>query len=308
MSNGRAILVTGSHRSGTGWVGHMISTSSVPRVAYLWEPFSVLHRPGICNAPFPYWFPYVSYENEQPYVAPVRDMLAFRYKVGAELRAVRSPKDAARLARDRARFSRFRREDARPLLKDPIAVFSAEWLADRFDMQTIVLIRHPAAFASSLKNRGLRHPFDHFLAQPLLMRDVLATYEDDIRRFASTEQPLVDQAILLWNLIHHAIRRYRTQRNDWTFLRLEDIARAPVESFRGIFGQLGLTFDERVRRTIEEHSARGNPVDAADPASHRRDSRASVEAWRARLTAEEIRRIRAGVETISTEFYSDTDW
>ncbi|MBI3649231.1 MAG: sulfotransferase [Actinobacteria bacterium] len=308
MSAGRPILVTGSHRSGTGWVGSMIAASPSPPVAYLWEPFSVLHRPGICEARFPYWFPYVSAENEPEYVEAVRNMLAFRYGTGAELRAVRSPKHVARLVRDRARFARFARRRARPLLKDPIAVFSAEWLADSFDMDVVVLIRHPAAFADSIRTRRLRHPFDHFLAQPLLMRDVLAPFEEDVRRFAEREQPLLDQGILLWNLIHHAIVGYRRQRPAWSFLRLEDIARDPAEVFRGVFDRLGQTFDEGVRRTIESHSSAGNPVEAADPASRRRDSRAAIENWRRRLTPEEIERVRDGVEPLSSEFYTDDDW
>ncbi len=286
----------------------MIAACLSPAVAYLWEPFSILHRPGICDARFPDWFPYVCGENGSRYRRSIEDMLVFRYKAVAELRSLRSPKDAARMARDWARFSRFRREGARPLLKDPIAVFSAGWLADTFDMDVIVLIRHPAAFAHSVKSRNLRHPFDHFLRQPLMMRDVLSPFDEEIRRFAAREQPLIDQAILLWNLIHSAILGYRGGYNDWQFRRLEDIARDPLSEFEATYRCLGLTFDGRVRRTIAAHSEASNPEETADPASHRRDSRASIVTWKARLSPDEIDRVRAGTEGIWREFYSDGDW
>ena len=39
-------------------------------VGYIREPFSVLHRPGVLDVRFPYWFPYVCTENEGPYVRP----------------------------------------------------------------------------------------------------------------------------------------------------------------------------------------------------------------------------------------------
>lgn len=286
----------------------MIATSPSPPVAYLWEPFSVLHRPGICDVRFEWWFPYVCRQNESTYLDPIADMLAFRYKTTAELRLVRSPKDGGRLVRDWRDFRRYRRQGARPLLKDPIAVFSAEWLCDRFDMDAIVLIRHPAAFANSITSRRLRHPFGDFLAQPLLMHDLLGPFEEQIRRFAEEEQPLLDQAILLWRIIHHVILMYRDRRPGWMFLRLEDVARDPLAQFERIFSRLGQVFDEKAAMVIEEHSSSSNPTESADPADHRRDSGKSIATWRTRLTDDEILRVRSEVEPISKEFYSDADW
>src|SRR5439155_23993534 len=93
------ILVTGSHRSGTGWVGQVLAAS--PRaLGYVWEPFSILHRPGVCAARFEHWFPYVCAENDADVRGPVAAMLAWLYAYGAELAALRRPKDAARLARE----------------------------------------------------------------------------------------------------------------------------------------------------------------------------------------------------------------
>ncbi|MGH2540831.1 MAG: sulfotransferase, partial [Actinomycetota bacterium] len=191
MTSSRPILVTGSHRSGTGWVARVLSGSPSP-VHYLWEPFSVLTRPGICAARFRVWFPYLSVENEEAYLAPVGDTVALRYNLSAELRSLRSPKDVARMLRDRRAMQGAAQAGARALLKDPIALFSAEWLVDRFDAEPIVLIRHPAAFASSIVQHGWRHPLGDFLAQPLLMRDRLESERDEIERFAADEQPLLD--------------------------------------------------------------------------------------------------------------------
>lgn len=308
MTDPRPILVTGAHRSGTGWVGSMIAASPSPPVAYLWEPFSVLHRPGVCDARFPWWFPYVCPENESGYLGPLADMLAFRYKAMAELRSVRSPKDAGRLVRDGRRFRRFRREGARPLLKDPIAIFSAEWLCDSFDMDVLVTIRHPAAFANSVRSRRLEHPFGDFLAQPLLMRDLLDQFEEQIREFAAEEQPLLDQAVLLWRIIHHVILAYRDRRPGWMFLRLEDLARDPVAQFERIYDRLGQVLDARAIETIEAHTGPSNPTESADPADHRRHSSKSILTWKAHLSEDEIRRVRREVEPISKEFYSDEDW
>lgn len=285
----------------------MIAAGRSP-IAYLWEPFSVLHRPGILATRFPYWFPYLCEENGERYVADIRRMLQLRYRPLAELASVRSPKDGLRMGRDWAKLANARRAGARPLLKDPIAVFSAEWLADRFDMDVVVLVRHPAAFAHSLKARGLTHPFSHFLAQPLLMRDHLGPYEEEIRAFAASERPPLEQAILLWKLVYSTVARFRERRPAWLVLRLEDVASEPLGAFERIYERLGLPFDDAARRAVLEHSDPSNPAEVADPAARHRDSRASVVVWRSRLDEDEVARVRVGVEPVAKEFYADADW
>lgn len=286
----------------------MLAATPSPRLAYLWEPFSVIHRPGICDARFPYWYPYVCADNGDRYEPSIRDMLSFRYKTLAELRALRSPKDAARMARDRLAFERYRRSRAVPLLKDPIAVLSAGWLGDAFGMDVVVLTRHPAAFAHSLTRRNLTHPFEHFLRQPLLMRDLLGPYREEIEDHAARPRPILDQAILLWNLIHSVIQRYRDTRSSWSFLRLEDVARDPVSQFESLFDRLELGFDDRVRSTILAHSAPSNRPEVEDASSVRRDSEASIGTWRTGLSPREIERVRLGVEPVSGAFYGDDEW
>jgi hypothetical protein len=300
--------VTGLHRTGTGWVSQMLAATSEPSLAYLWEPFSKVHRPGICAASFPFWYPYITAENGYRFATPISDMLEFRYRAGAELRSVRSAKDLGRLARDGMRFRRFRRERAVPLLKDPIALFSAPWLTDTFDVDVLLLVRHPAAFAHSLQRRNLAHPFEDFLRQPSLMDDLLSAYEPEIRRFAVDPQPIVDQAILLWNLAHATIDRFRTERPGWAFARLEDLARDPLGGYGSLYARFGLSFDEQARSTILAHTDSSNPVQVENPSSVRRNSIESVVAWKSALGATEIARIRSGVEDVSSRFYDDEDW
>jgi hypothetical protein len=302
----RPILVTGSHRSGSTWVGKTIAAS--PTVGYIREPFGLHHRRGVLDVGFPHWFPYIARENEGPYLRPMLDMLAFRYRMRAGLGSIRAPRDLALITHDRMEFARFRRRGARPLMKDPIAVFSAEWLADRFGMQVVALIRHPAAFASSLKKYGWTHPFDHFARQPLLMGDLLHDYEDEVARFSRSEQDVVDQAILLWSLIHSAIATYRARHADWHFARHEDLSRDPVTGFREMFAYLGVPFTAEIERGIAGATAHGNPGEVSDAGVLKRDSLVGIWTWKARLTPEEIERIREGTDPLWRTFYSEEDW
>jgi hypothetical protein len=111
-------------------------------------------------------------------------------------------------------------------MKDPIALFSAPWLARTFNADVVVLIRHPAAVVSSLVRLDWIFYFPYLLEQPELMRDWLAPFAEEIRRFAASPQPLLEQGILLWRIMHHVIFRYQQEHPEWIFLRHEDLSMA----------------------------------------------------------------------------------
>ena len=307
MTTSKPILVSGSHRSGTTWVGKMIASS--PSVQYIHEPFNPLHRPGICAATFPQWFMYVSEENEKPFYEPLASTLALRFKPGAELRAIKSARDVGRMGKNWYHFTTARLHHARPLLKDPIAIFSCEWLARRFDMNVIVMIRHPAAFTSSLRRLHWAHDFNGFLQQPLLLRDYLEPFAGEIEQFARQPQDILDQGILLWRMMHYVISQYQQAHSDWIFLRHEDISADPLQHFKYLFKRLDIEFTDKVQTTIEDYTNASNPSEAQK--GHlltKRDSKANIKSWKKKLTQEEIAHIRNKVEDISSAFYSDADW
>jgi hypothetical protein len=303
----RPVLVTGAHRSGTTWAGRVLAAAATP-MGYIWEPFNPRHRPGTFPIRFPHYFHYVCAENAAECAAPLADMLAFRYRPGAELRSLRRPRDAARMGRDWWRFTRCGRRGATPLVKDPIALFSAEWLAATFDMRVLVMIRHPAAFAASIRRRGWRHRFADFLEQPLLMRDLLAPYAGEIRAASEQRLHILDEAVLLWNILYGTVARLEERHPDWVFARHEDIAREPVARFRALYAELGLGWSDAVERLVLQTSSASNPagLDRAD--AIRLDSAAAAAAWRSQLSAEEIARIRRGTEPLADRYYAGGDW
>jgi hypothetical protein len=304
----RPILVTGAHRSGTTWVGRVLAASTNPPLGYLWEPFNPRHRPGTFPVRFPRYFEYLCAENGPPYVEPMGAALAFRYRPGAELRSLRSPKDAARMGRDWARFDRDRRRVSAALMKDPIALFSSEWLAATFGMRVVVMIRHPAAFAVSIRRRNWRHRFADFLDQPLLMRDFLGPHETELRAAAQRRPAILDEAILLWNVLYGAVARLQERHPDWIFVRHEDVAAAPVERFRELYAGLGLEWTPPVERLVRETSSAENPGEVGRADSIRRASASQVRAWTAQLSAEETERVRSGTEPLWRRSYADGDW
>jgi hypothetical protein len=302
----KPILVTGSHRSGSTWVGTMLARST--EVTYVHEPFNIRPRPRICHARFCHWFTYVCEENEANFITPIRACLSLKYNLVKGLKATRNLRDLAHVVDDYWRLSVGRAFRRRPLMKDPIAVFSAEWLARVFDMDVIVLIRHPAAFAGSLKVAKSSHPFEHFLAQPLLMDHYLDSFREEVQACVDYRKDIIDQSILLWRMIHHMILIYMERHRDWIFVRHEDLSSDPVHAFSVLFDRLGLIYSSKVQKAIEHYSSGGGASLWNRRRSLKRDSKSNIWRWKERLTKEEVERVYRGTLDIAANFYTDEDW
>jgi hypothetical protein len=303
----KPILVTGSHRSGSTWVGKIIAASR--DTGYIHEPFSVLSRPGICRVQFPYWFPYIFNENDYSIRNAFRDTLEFKFSLLAEFKACKNSKEYTKAIRDCVITTGYRISGVRPLVKDPLAFFSTEWLAEEFNMDVIVLIRHPAAFASSLKIKSWSFPFSDLLNQECLIETYLYDFLPSIEKYASEEQDIINQAILLWNIIHHTVLIYRQKHPEWFFIRHEDLSRNPTENFHKIFHYLGLQLSSPVKQAIVHTTSSKNQKETtANIHFVKRNSELNIWNWKDRLTPEEIRRVYEGVNSISENFYTEQDW
>ncbi len=302
------ILVTGSHRSGTTWTGKMLAEAR--GVAYVHEPFNPQRSPGWMGLRVPYWYLYVCPDNEAGYVDAFERVLDLRYPILRDVPLFRSPRQAGQAALEWARALPSRSRRPRVLVKDPIALFSTEWLAKRFGVEVLVLVRHPAAFTGSLKRLGWTFDFRNWADQSLLLRDLLAPYVGEIRRQADRPGDVIDQAILMWNAIHHVVRGFRERHPSWTVLRYEDLASRPLEGFRHLYGELKLEWNEGARRAVERSSSPRNPDEVPTflHRSVRRDSAAATRTWTHRLTEEERARVRRGTAEVAASFYSEDDW
>ncbi len=302
----KPILVTGAHRTGTTWVGRMLAAS--PRVAYISEPLNVLHRPGVLRASVPLWYTYVTTENEAAVLEAFHETLAYRYHLLAEIGSLRSGHDLLRMGRDAGIFLRGRLLRQRPLLKDPFAVFSLPWFAQRLNCEIVVTVRHPAGFASSLKRLNWPFDFRDLLAQPLLMRDQLEPYRPQMEAMPADD--IIGQASLLWTMVYRSVQAACRSVPQVRVVRHEDLSVEPVAGFRDLYGQLGLEFTPRVERAIRESSSSENPVELSRKHVHsvRLDSRANLHNWKRRLSAEEIQRVRTLTEQVAHDYYPDVDW
>jgi hypothetical protein len=198
---GRPILVTGMPRSGTTWVGRVLCAGK--GAGYVNEPFNLSTSPGTLRVPVDHWFPYVTADNEPAILGALEPLLRFNYPLGRELRRCRTYVELLHTLRWWRASLRSR--GRRPLVKEPHAVFSAEWFARRMGSDVVVTVRHPLAVVSSWKRLGWSFDFMHLLGQPALVRDLLRPLRSDMERALDPSRDLVDRVALLWHVVYRIV-------------------------------------------------------------------------------------------------------
>lgn len=298
----KPILVTGSHRSGSTWVGEVIGASS--HVGYIHEPFNIsINR---YNQPFDHWFEFISEFCGQEHQDKVEDYLksfigwpdsiAFKrmlnieklYDVYANMNDV---------------FNLRRRFFQRTLFKDPIALLSSEWIYEKMHADILIVIRHPAAFIASLKVKNWQFDFSNFADQKNLMRVHLSDYKDVIEAYAHNQPEIVDTGIALWNALYTAVKHFEEKYQDkWYFVKHEDLSLNPIEEYKKIFSFLDLPFDKRVQDYVLKSTQ------AEKNSKTQRNSADNIHTWKNRLTAAEIEKIKKGTEPVWKHYYLEEDW
>jgi hypothetical protein len=212
------------------------------------------------------------------------------------------------MIRDFNIFANGKLRHQRTLLKDPFAVFSAAWFAKRLNCRVVVTIRHPAGFASSLKRLNWPFDFRDLLDQPALMRDWLDTERAAMQSMKTDD--LIGRAALLWRMIYRVVHAMCSLQHDFNVVRHEDLSRDPVGGYRDLYTVLGLDFNDKVQNAVLSSSSSENPTELSQKSifSVKLDSRASVDNWKKRLSADEINRIRRMTEEVSHPYYSDAEW
>ncbi len=290
------ILVTGSHRSGSSWVGKMLALSE--QVVYHSEPFNPAFRP---YGPISYWFEYfppdleedhyiLDYLRQQTKLNPIRSTLT-------AIAALRHQSIRVWLKDQLCLLNHTFHPGRIALFKDPIALMSAPMIASSLGAKVLVVIRNPFAFVASLKVKKWHFPFRHFVQQEKLLSGPLADFRSEILHASEENPDIIDQGILLWNIFHSVIAGYR-RNNDWIFVRHEDLSQDPVPAFQGLFEQLGLDFTADISSTIAGFSE-------SDQGEIRRNSKDNLHSWKTRLSSAEIERIHIGTKEIYAAFYPE---
>ncbi len=198
-------------------------------------------------------------------------------------------------------FKKRLRRSTKPIkmLKDPTALFSVPWLVQEFDVCPVLLIRHPAAYVLSIKEKNWWFDFDNLLSQSNFFSDGLAPLRTEVREFKKneSEKSIVENAALLWKVFYAQVEIYRKTFPDWFYITHEELSTDPMTNFERMFNYLGIEFNDRVRTYIKESTQ------AEDQAEFKRDSAKNTSKWKERLSSAEKQTIFRLTKEVSEKFY-----
>lgn len=299
MPEQRHILITGSHRSGTTWVGRTISQHQ--SVKYVHEPFNIDRPLPHYGLTLDHWFEHFDSSSHQEQISLVFEILFGR--LGGRV-AFRTWKQNHKLLIPLLAGVIRKALAQRILVKDPIALLSAGWLYRNYDLQVICMIRSPLAFVGSTKAVGWDFDFNNFRNQRALMDGMLSRYAEQIESLCDQRSgDFIDRMSLLWNVLHFSIAKYREQYSDWLYLRHEDIASRPIDAFCEVFRHLGIGMNQRIRQYINQYTS-DHSLQRDGSASYRpRDARSLPFNWKTRLSEKEAQRVTESTQSIASLFY-----
>jgi hypothetical protein len=168
------------------------------------------------------------------------------------------------------------------------------------------------------------------LQQPLLLRDLLGPYEQELRATADSPDTIA-RAAMLWRVTYAALGDLDARHPGLIHIRrYEDLASDPEKAFRELYETCGLTWNERARRRIiwatTDHgnaeaqrswTLRGGVSRSAfrpmirggvsRTAFRPMNSRSALETFRDRLSHREIDQVLETTASVATRYYDAVD-
>ena len=275
-------LVTGAHRSGTTWIGKMLAGD--PAIGVIHEPLNLDY--GMRHAD--QWYPCADDLRQAEIVRAVIEPALNgrgRYKARPSDPLLKRVTRSLTGGPDEWRYRNAMRWADHLVFKDPFAVLSSAWLARQYDMQVVVMVRHPCAYLASLKRMSWMPP-TQIVADNLYPEGRPRELEDRI----SQAQSFAERTGLFWSLIYgHVLKAREVEPERILLMRHEDVSTAPDAYAPQLLDHLRINRREGIVERFRS-STSGEIVSPPEGVIHafERDAYKMVSFWREKLTEDEI--------------------
>lgn len=304
------IYVTGAPRSGTTFIGKILSTPWA--VDYIHEPFNPdCGVPGI-EQRYLYMRPSGSAlaEAYDPLIARIFDY-RFSLRTGYYRNDSRLRKIAKRVIGSRgpvylalAKMNPFRQA---AVIKDPVGCLLTAYLADNYGVKPVILIRHPVAFVASTVRLKWDREIDltALSSQEELMTDHFAG-DDCLLGTAGASS--IARAATMWRALNKVLTDQIRQHPEWIVITHEAFCRSPLETIRDLFARLDLPWSRKVEKLVTMRTSSANKPEAGlgKVQDFSRDSAKIFEARKKMLTLEQKELIYTITKDVALQYYPES--
>jgi hypothetical protein len=246
----KPILVTGIIRSGTTFIGKVLATGL--NTIYIHEPTNPMSPWNSCF-PTPIAYYYINGTNGGAYTNLLTKLVNLDPVFQGEWRED--------IARNRMEYiQKYNNNDLIPraIIKDPIALYSANWFKS-LTIPVVIVLRHPISIIKSIVRLGWSKNYNPgFISrQPLLFNDFYRNcYSADEKIISSNWDNFdeVKRAICFVRLQYLAICKYYSSDENFIFISYEKFVKSPNENFIHLFKKLNLQTSEKTLNDINDSS------------------------------------------------------
>lgn len=301
------LLVTGTIRSGTTFVGEVLQKATCYRLIN--EPFSYNH--GIKG--IKHWNPYTDGEVEF-YNNLIDDF--FKMKSDFKLHErKKSDRVLKQVIKSKAHLNYLQVKlksnilgQQNMILKDPLSALLSKYLYTHYKVGVLILIRHPAAFYYSNKRLGWDFDMQHLFNQKELVEKYL--YEE--QKIFSTRMNYAERISLLWRCINKVLLSYNANSEIgkyWKLVTHEDICVKPQKVFNSIFNEFEIPYTSEIQGHISASTSKTNNTDVGGE-THilERNSKNLKDYWKGKISDSEISALKSITEDIASNYYDERSW
>jgi hypothetical protein len=168
----------------------------------------------------------------------------------------------------------------RLLVKTVHAPLSLEWVASEFDVDVVVVIRHPGSILASWLDLDFIDRYVAFESRPEV-RSLAAGWDVPL-----PGPDLLEVTIWRIGLLATALEKAVERHPSWVVRTHEELCTDPVTEFRKLFGDLGLTWTPEVETHLSENDREGKGFRTQRRAADLPDN------WKSRLDGDQKAALR----------------
>jgi len=301
------ILVTGCPRSGTTFLGKVLSIPS--HVGYVREPFN--RDCGLEGLTHDFVYLQKGIKEEMYYREVIEALLnekaSFRDLPAAE--ASRKRQRVGRIvfgsgSKYSYLSSKYNPIVTRLLLKDPMASLASDYMNTEFNVRPVVIIRRPIYVVGSMQRVGI----DHHLEDLVKQRDL---YNKHLKSILSAIQldrlSLLERQSLLWTCINTVMYNFAQANKDFILVKHEDLSQDPHKTLKQLYTQLGMQYGAIATHRVNRLTGSNNPTQAKFGRMHtlRRNSRKLVSKENISLNKHQQQVVNSITRDVEKLFYPD---
>lgn len=291
MKETKPVVICGLHRSGTTYVGRILSLADSTYVLH--EPFNPVWGLEYAPSTYTYWTKDNTNSDADEIVCKAMAFYGKFVKPTSNKRGLQKIRykvlgGKQHLQWNALKLKKFLGMPPENIVwKDPFCTFMVDYLTRICKIKTVVMVRHPCAHYSSVDKQNWHFDIGNLTGQQKLINDFGKGIPEGYWEKAKNDN-LVSIA-LLWKLMSRMLASVSEKNDNLLLVRHEDLCLDPENEIHRICMHIGMDFTSPMTNYIKVTS-QGPSAEAPAGQVHgfQRDSRALINIWRKNLSRDQV--------------------